>query len=77
MKTKSTGARNVLLRTTITSIHGVTQDDVKKKPAIYKLYDFTKGGTDIVDQRAEVLHIMQSQPNWWTLVGFCYILDWI
>jgi len=25
-------------------------DDGKKKLAIYKLYDFTKGGTDIVDQ---------------------------
>jgi len=25
-------------------------DDGKEKLAIYKLYDFTKGGTDIVDQ---------------------------
>ena len=27
-----------------------TKDDKKDKPAIYKFYDFTKGGTDIVDQ---------------------------
>ena len=27
-----------------------TRDDKKEKPAIYKFYDFTKGGTDIVDQ---------------------------
>ena len=30
---------------------GVTMDENKVKQALYKLYDFTKGGTDIVDQR--------------------------
>lgn len=44
VKTKSKGPKSVLLCTTIL---GVT----KSKPDIYKLYDFTKGGTDIVDQR--------------------------
>ena len=28
----------------------------KEKPAIYKLYDFTKCGTDIVDQMNVILH---------------------
>lgn len=28
-----------------------TRDDLKQKPAIYKFYDFTKDGTDIVDQK--------------------------
>ena len=28
-----------------------TKYDDKKKPAMHKLYNFTKGGTDIVDQR--------------------------
>ena len=35
---------------------GVTKDDDKVKPAIPKLYDYTKGGTDIVD-----LHIGMSE----------------
>ena len=28
---------------------GVTKDD--EKPAIFELYDFSEGGTDIMDQR--------------------------
>ena len=32
-------------------IVGVTKDDQKSKPQMYKLYDFTKGGTDIIDQK--------------------------
>ena len=44
VKTKSKGTKNVLMLTTM-------QDDGKEKPALYKLYDFTKGGTDIVDQK--------------------------
>ena len=31
-------------------LNGVTRDDNKKKSIIYRFYDFTKGGTDIVDQ---------------------------
>lgn len=50
-QTKSKGLRNVLLLSTLPSLLGVTKDDQQKKPAIYKLYDFTKGGTDIIDQR--------------------------
>ena len=49
--TKSSGKRNVLLLSTVQPILGVTKDDGKKKPAIYKLYDFTKGGTDVMDHR--------------------------
>ena len=47
----STGKKNVLMLSTVQPLHGVTRDDKKKKPAIFKLYDFTKGGTDVVDQR--------------------------
>ena len=50
VKTESTGLRNVLLLSTVQPILGVSQNP-KKKPAIYKLYDYTKGGTDIIDQR--------------------------
>ena len=40
--TKSSGKRNVLLLSTVQPILGVTKDDGKKKPAIYKLYDLRK-----------------------------------
>ena len=43
VKTKSKGKKNVLMLTTIRPLLGITKDD-KKKPALYKLYDFTKGG---------------------------------
>ena len=34
-----------------------TKDDNKSKPAIYKLYDFSKGETDIIDQKNGVLQL--------------------
>ena len=33
------------------------KDDNKSKPAIYKLYDFSKGETDIIDQKNGVLQL--------------------
>ena len=47
VKTKS-GVRNVLLLTTMEPTHYVTRDK-KKKPYMYKIYDFTKGGIGIPD----------------------------
>ena len=49
--TKSSGHRNVLLLSTVELIRGVTIDDGKKKPALCKLYDFTKAGTDVMEYR--------------------------
>ena len=51
VKTKSTGKRNVLLLSTLEPLLVVTVM-MERKPQIYKVYDFTKGGTDIIDQRA-------------------------
>ena len=48
--TKSKGAVNIVILTTRTPMDGVTQDD-QQKPAIFKLYDFTKTGTDQMDSR--------------------------
>ena len=48
--TKSSGMRNVLLLSTMQPILKTTKDDERQKQAIYKLYDYTKGGTDVVDQ---------------------------
>ena len=72
--TKSSGKRNVLLLSTVQPILGVTKDDGKKKPAIYKLYDFTKGGTDVMDHRIGA-YTCKAKSNRWTLTAFSYILD--
>ena len=50
LKTKSTGLHNVLLLYTVQPILGVNKN-LKRKPWINTLYDYTRGGTDIVDQR--------------------------
>ena len=42
VKTKSTGRKKVLMLSTMRPISGITKDDGKSKPAIMKLYDFTK-----------------------------------
>ena len=47
----SKGKNSVIALSIIDPIRGVAKDDDKKEPAVYKLYDFTKGGTDIVDQK--------------------------
>ena len=51
VNTKSSGKKNVLALSSVPPLLGVTMDDGKHKPAILKLYDLTKCGTDIVDQR--------------------------
>ena len=51
-----------------------TKDDGKEKPQIFKFYDFTKGGTDIVDQKASY-YTTKSKSRKWKLVAFFYLLD--
>ena len=72
----SKGKKNVLLLSTLGPILGVNKDDEKQKPALYKLYDFTKGGTDIVDQKMGT-YAVKSKSRKWTMVGFSYLLDTI
>ena len=43
--------KNIILLFTAPPNLGITKDDGKSKLGIYRLYDFTKGGTDIIDQR--------------------------
>ena len=70
----STGKKNVLMLSTLNPILGTTKDDNREKPALYKLYDFTKGGTDIVDQRMG-FHTAKTKSRKWTMVVFAYMLD--
>ena len=74
VKTKSTGKRNVLLLSTLKPLLAVTRDYGKKPPQIYKVHDFTKGGTDITDQRAQY-YTCKVKSNRWTIAAFSYILD--
>ena len=70
----STGKKNILMLTTVRPLLGVTSDDDKCKPALYKLYDFTKGGTDIVDQTFGN-YTVKTKSRKWTSVAFSYVLD--
>ena len=74
VKTKSKGMKNVLLLSTMPAIIGHTIDDGKAKPAVLKFYDFSKGGTDIVDQRIGS-YTVNSKSKRWTMTVFSYILD--
>ena len=65
VNTKRLGKRNDLILSTVNPILEIAKD-VKPKPEIYKLYDYTKGGTDIVDQ---------PKSKRWTVVAFLYLLD--
>ena len=70
---KNTGLRNVLLLSTVQPILGVIKNP-KKKPAIYKLYDYTKGGTDIIDQRVGT-YSCYTKSRRWTMAAFSHVLD--
>ena len=48
---KSSGQRKILLLSTKELILEVTIDDGKKKPAICKLYYFTKAGMDVMEHQ--------------------------
>ena len=63
---------------------GVKKYDKKSEPAIYKLYDFTKGGADIVNQ---ILLIKSKDPKvdngnfvlpagyLWSQIQHCLLLE--
>ena len=54
------GQENVLMLSSIQSLLGITMDDEKEKPAIIKLSDFPKGGTDVANQKRRS---SQSSPK--------------
>ena len=65
--------RNVLLLQITNPAHYVTQDD-KKKPLSCKIYDYTKGGIDIPNQRMG-LYTTKYKTRKWTSVALTYVLD--
>ena len=70
----SKGKKYVLVLSTMRPLQCITKDDGKKKPAVFNLYDFTKGGTDQMDQRIGSYSTKTKSPKW-TRVAFAYILD--
>ena len=73
MSTNSTKKKkNVLLLFTHKPFLGTTMDDHENKAAFDKFYDFTKGGTDIVDQRMG-FYTCKFKSQKWSMVAFSYI----
>ena len=46
----------------------------KKIPAIFNFYNYTKRGTDIVDQMND-FYTNQRKTDWQAVLGFYYMLD--
>ena len=66
--------RSYCMLSTLQPILGTAKGDVRLKPAIYKIYDFTKGGTDVIDQRINS-YTCKAKSHRSTMAGFLYILD--
>ena len=71
---KPAGLKNVLILSTMLPLMGVTKDDGNKKPAIYKLYDYTKVESDIVNQRMG-FYTCKTKSRRWTSTALAYVLD--
>ena len=52
----------------------MTKDDGKCKPAVIKFYDFTKGGTDVMDMKM-AKYSCKALTHRWTMVHFYFLLD--
>ena len=74
MQTKSKGKKNVVILSTLRPMHSCTKDDNKSKPQIFKFYDFTKGGTDIVDQMNDYF-TTRAKSLRWVMIVLYYMLD--
>ena len=59
---------------TVKPLTGITKDDQCYKPAVIKLYDFKKGGTDNVDQKIAAFSTKTKSPMW-TRCSFSFVLD--
>ena len=64
--------KNVILLSTDPPILDITKEDVKIKLEIYKVHDFTEGGTDIIDQRMGC-YTCKPKSRKWTITVFIYL----
>ena len=70
----SSGKKNVMLLSTYPQVLGLTKDDGKDKSGLLKVYDFTKGGTDVVDQRMG-FYTTKTKSRKWTRTALSYVSD--
>ena len=66
--------KNVILLSTAPPILGITKDGGKSKLGMYKVYDFTKGGTGIIDQRMG-FYTCKPKSRKLTIIVFSYVID--
>ena len=57
-------------------ILGIRNNDGNREPQMYKLHDFTEGGTNIINQKMGT-YTTKSKRRKWTRVVLAYILDTI
>ena len=60
---------------TFRSLIRKTIDDGKEKSQVIKLYDFTNGVTDIVDQLNDY-YTIQAKYSRWVMLAFFYMFDY-
>lgn len=70
----STGTKNVLILSTYEPILGVTKD-ARKEIGKYKVYDFTKRGTDIHDHSMGFYATKTKCKRWNIKTAFSYVQD--
>ena len=74
VQTKSSSMRNVLMVSKVQPLSGTVKKGWQTKPAMNKLYDYTKSGTVIIDQRMEFYSCKPKSPKW-TITALTYVLD--
>ena len=72
----SKGKKYVILLSTAPPILGITKDEGKSKLEIYKVYHFTNGGADIIDQRMG-FYTCKPKSRKWTITVFSYVIDMV
>ena len=65
---------NVTVLSTSRPLHRKTIDDGKEKPQIIKFHDFTKRGTDIIDQLSDYYNT-RAKSCQWVMVALYYMLE--
>lgn len=76
VKTKSSGKKKVLLLSIVRPLPGIIKDGNKQRQSIYRFYELTKGGKDIVDQLND-FYTTRSKSKRWDILIFFYMLDTI
>ena len=70
----SKSKKDVILFSSTPPILGITKDDEKSNLGIYKVYDFTKRVTDIIDQRMG-FYTCQPKSRKFAITVFNYVID--